>query len=274
MADFMHFPTPRERVLSSGGTTVGVIPGICLVSHFQVGSWQVLYRPEETGNVKRWGLPLMIPNFSRLKDGLFVDKGTTLPIHGFGRTLPWTVTGQDATSLSLQLSSSDATRPNYPYEFTFTANITVEEEALTYTLTMENRDDEAMPIAPGFHPYFAVAQQDKASLVTNGLEGFAASTFDWEQNPPDHPYAFPHQVTIQVPQRGSLTIAELPQEGLYRLAVMQVWSEPAARPDHAFVCFEPAVGSEDALNRPADRLLIAPHSSQRIVLHLAAIPLR
>jgi galactose mutarotase-like enzyme len=60
---------------------------------------------------------------------------------------------------------------------------------------------------------------------------------------------------------------------VYKLAVMQVWSEPANRPDHAFVCFEPTVGSEDALNRPADRLLIAPHSSQQIVLQLTARPL-
>jgi hypothetical protein len=66
MADFMNFPTPRERVLTRGNTLIGVIPELCLVSHFQVDSWQVLYRPAETGNVKRWGLPLMIPNFSRL----------------------------------------------------------------------------------------------------------------------------------------------------------------------------------------------------------------
>ena len=273
MADFMQFPTPRERVLTSGNTTVGVIPGICLVSHFQVGPWRVLYRPEETGNVKRWGLPLMIPNFSRLKEGIFKDKGTTLPIHGFGRNLPWTVTEQDLAHLSMQLNSSDATRPSYPYEFTFIASIAVEEEMLTYTLVMENRSDEDMPIAPGFHPYFAMAQEDKARLVTDGPEGFAANTFDWELNPPDHPYLFSHRVTVQVPQRGTLTITELPQEGVYRLAMMQVWSEPATRPDHAFVCFEPVVGSEDALNRPSDRLSIAPHSSQRIVLQLTASPL-
>jgi galactose mutarotase-like enzyme len=273
MADFMKFPGSRERVLSCGDTTVGVITDICLVSHFQVGSWQVLYRPEETGNVKRWGLPLMIPNFSRLKDGIFKDKGTTLPMHGFGRTLPWAVTEQDAEHLCMQLKSSDATRSSYPYEFTFSTNIVVSRETLTYTLTMENRSDEDMPIAPGFHPYFAVAQQDKARLVTDGPPGFEAAAFDWDQNPPDNTYPFPQRVTIAVPQRGTLTIAELPQDGVYRLAVMQVWSEPPTRPDHAFVCFEPAVGSEDALNRPADRLLIAPHSSQQIVLQLTVRPL-
>src|SRR6266700_5174707 len=89
MAPFTKFPMEREIVLSKGNTQIGVMPDICLVSHFQVDHWQVLYRAEETGNVKRWGLPLMIPNFSRLKDGLFNEKGTSLPPHGFGRILPW-----------------------------------------------------------------------------------------------------------------------------------------------------------------------------------------
>src|SRR5947209_19750304 len=56
---------------------------------------------------RSWGMPLMIPNFSRLKDGIFQEKHTTLPIHGFGRLLPWTLTGQDEHTLSIQLTSSD-----------------------------------------------------------------------------------------------------------------------------------------------------------------------
>src|SRR5437588_10827708 len=141
MADFMNFPTPREHVLTCGDTTIGVIPEICLVSHFQVGSWQVLYRPSETGNVKRWGLPLMIPNFSRLKDGIFKEKGTTLPMQGFGRNLPWTLAEIGQSHLAMQLNSSEATRADYPYEFTFTAHIEAGEGTLTYSLTMENRGD-------------------------------------------------------------------------------------------------------------------------------------
>jgi hypothetical protein len=60
----------------------------------------------------------------------------------------------------------------------------------------------------------------------------------------------------------------------YSLANMQVWTEPASAPDHEFVCFEPTVSSEDALNRSADRLNIAPCSSRRIVLQLRATPLQ
>ncbi len=270
MADFMNFPTERERVLRSGDTTIGIIPEICLVSHFQVGSWQVLYRPQETGNVKRWGLPLMIPNFSRLKDGIFQEKGTSLPIHGFGRLLPWSVSEQDERHLVMQLRSSEATRPDYPYEFTFTAAIAVAEGSLTYTLTMENRSQETMPIAPGFHPYFSIAQQDKPRLKVEGLPDFAAAAINWDTKPPDTPYPFPHRVEVIFPGEGRLTIAEEPQDGHYALANMQVWTEPPQRPDHAFVCFEPTVSSEDALNRPADRLNIAPGSARQIVLQLTA----
>jgi hypothetical protein len=60
MATSMHFPLPREHVLTSGNTIIGVIPALSLVSHFQVSSWQVLYRPIEMGNIERWGLPLMV----------------------------------------------------------------------------------------------------------------------------------------------------------------------------------------------------------------------
>src|SRR5438132_9542323 len=98
----------------------------------------------------------MNPYLSLFKDGVLREKGTMLPIHGFGRVLPWTVTGVGDSYLSMQLNSSDATRADYSYEFIFTAHIEAGEQTLTYTVTMENRGDEAMPIAPGFHPYFAV----------------------------------------------------------------------------------------------------------------------
>jgi galactose mutarotase-like enzyme len=272
MANFMSFPAQREYVLSSGDTTIGIIPDNNLVSHFQVASWQVLYRPVETGNVMRWGLPLMIPNFSRLKDGIFKEKLTRLPPHGFGRLLPWTVIEQNKTSISLQLMSSDATRADYPYEFTFTTTVAVGDGTLTYTLRMENRSDELMPIAPGFHPYFAVKQADKTKLTTDGPLGFAVASFNWDTQPPNNPYPFPHHVSIQFPHQGTLTIAELPIADRYSLSTMQVWSEPVTTVDHEFVCFEPVVTSEDGLNRPQDRLNIAPQSSHELVLQLSAQP--
>ncbi len=273
MADSMNFPTAREKVLREGSTTIGIIAEICLVSHFQVGPWQVLYRPMETANVKRWGLPLMIPNFSRLKEGIFRDKQTTLPVHGFGRDLPWTIIEQDTTHLSMQLLSSDATRSQYPYEFSFTATIAVGQNTLTYTVQMENRSEETMPIAPGFHPYFSLAQADKAQLTVAGLPGFDAHAFDWHTSIPDNPYPFSsHTMTISIPHKGLLTIAELPVDDHYVLKNLQVWSEPPTKPDFTFVCFEPTVGSEDALNRPADRLEIAPGRTQQFVLELRAEP--
>jgi galactose mutarotase-like enzyme len=273
MVDFMDFPTARERVIQFGHTTIGVIPEICLVSHFQVGAWEVLYRPAETGNVKRWGLPLMIPNFSYLNNGIFVEKGTTLPMHGFGRHLAWSVVDQQPASISLQLVSNDVTRAQYPYDFTFTATIEAGEGTLTYRLTIENRDEQMLPISPGFHPYFAIAQKDKPKLVTDGPPGFAVSAFHWDTSPPDQIFSFHGSVTTEIPRRGTLNIAELPFDGQRALKYMQIWSEPVNVPDHAFVCLEPVVAGADGLNQPEQRLNIDPHASQTIVLQLTAEPL-
>jgi galactose mutarotase-like enzyme len=143
---------------------------------------------------------------------------------------------------------------------------------LTYTLTIENHGEESMPIAPGFHPYFTVAQEKKPALVTDGPAGFSVGDFDWATSIPDSPYPFTHTVRVEIPGSGVLTMEELPQDGKYSLRNMQVWSEPASRPDHEFVCFEPTVGSEDALNRPADRLTVEADRSCRIVLQLRAKP--
>ena len=272
MTDFMSFPTPRERVLTYDDTTIGIIPELCLVSHFQVGDWPVLYRPAATENVRRWGIPLMIPNFGALPDDLFVDKGTKLPMHGFGRQLPWSTIAQDDTSITLQLMSNDKTRSQYPYEFTFTATIAVGEWALIYTLMIENRSNEVMPIAPGFHPYFSVAQEDKPAIVTDGPVGFSAHDFQWDTNPPNNPYPFPHEIHVELPHYGRLTITEQPILQQYSLATMQVWSEPASAPDHNFVCFEPVVASAGGLNRASDRLNIAPHRSHQIILQCTAQP--
>ena len=59
----------------------------------------------------------------------------------------------------IDVEPNDPSCADYPYEFTFTAHIEAGDQTLTYTVTMENRGDEAMPISPGFHPYFAVAQR-------------------------------------------------------------------------------------------------------------------
>ncbi len=268
----MNFPDPREIVLESGTSRAAVIPEICLVSDFQVGPWQVLYRPQQTGNVRRWGLPLMIPNFGRLKDGRFEEKGTDLPIHGFGRVLPWTVTHQEPDRLDLELQSSEATRASYPYEFTFLSKITLSEGKLTYLLTMHNEGNEPMPIAPGFHPYFTIGQQEKKHVRVQGLPGFDPALVNWDTQPPDTFYAFPHRIEADFPQMGRLTIEELPQDGHYSLKEIQVWSEPMEKPDHNFICLEPIVSHENALNRPADRLEIPSQQTHVIKWSITAQP--
>lgn len=84
-----------------------------------------------------------------------------MDIHGFGSRLPWTVLTATENEATLRLKDSPETRPNYPWGF---------EVLLTYKLTdavldvqlnircneiLHHADGNAMPVAPGFHPYFA-----------------------------------------------------------------------------------------------------------------------
>ncbi len=39
MTELTKFPMAREIVLRNGNTQIGVMPEICLVSHFQVNNW-------------------------------------------------------------------------------------------------------------------------------------------------------------------------------------------------------------------------------------------
>ena len=101
------------------------------------------------------------------------------------------MTEQDQSSITIQLTSDDHTRPQYPYEFTFTAHIVAGEGSLTYTLNVENRNAEIVPIAPGFHPYFSVAQEDKSDIGIEGRAGIDPKAIQWATQLPNKiPFLF------------------------------------------------------------------------------------
>lgn len=271
----MQFPQSTELVLRSGDSVLGVMPQGNLVSYWHIDNWDVLYRPYETGNLHRCGLPLMIPNFSRLQDGIFLDKQTHLPMHGFGRDQLWQVLHQSEDAIALELKSSPETSAIYPYNFTFRVfyglKTNGERRMFFYRLTMENHGQETMPVAPGWHPYFTVAQEQKAQVIVSGVEGFSAQDWDWDQHPPDQAFPFRGQVQLGFPQ-GVITIEEITQGEKRLLSEMQIWSEAADKPDHNFICFEPVVvGGLNGLNRPDRRLEIAPGETKSIELAFQAV---
>ncbi len=94
------------------------------------------------------------------------------PAHGFARTVPWALidayADADATVLSLQLTSSDATRAQWPHDTPLTLRVAV-SAALDMALTTQNAGNAAVTVSEALHTYFEVG--DIARATVHGLDG-------------------------------------------------------------------------------------------------------
>jgi aldose 1-epimerase len=75
-------------------------------------------------------------------------------IHGVGWQRAWSVatSRQDEVALALD-HAADA---DWPFAFRAEQTLKLEDDALTLTLTLTNRDGSAMPAGLGFHPFFPI----------------------------------------------------------------------------------------------------------------------
>lgn len=160
MSDF------EELVLGEG--RVAIVPERgAIVSRFEVGGHKVLFMDDATladptKNV-RGGVPVLFPTPGKLAGDAWARAGHrgALKQHGFARNRPWQVVERGANAATLRLASSDETRANYPWDFTFDLVVTVDGAALRIEQRITNRSASAMPVGVGFHPYFRIADADK-----------------------------------------------------------------------------------------------------------------
>jgi len=95
------------------------------------------------------------------------------PSHGFARTLPWeleSLTSADDASvdLVLVLESNDATRAEWPHDFTLRHSISAGPE-LTMVLEVTNRSDGPFTFEEALHTYFTIS--DIHDVIVTGFEG-------------------------------------------------------------------------------------------------------
>ena len=107
--------------------------------------------------------PILFPHCGKLYGGEFEAKGKTYPMipHGFARLMEHTLVKQTENMLILQLESSPETLEKWPYEFCLTSTITLENDTVHQTLTVENRDEGKMHFGIGYHPAFAIPFDEK-----------------------------------------------------------------------------------------------------------------
>ena len=232
-----------------------------MVTRFIVRDTNVLYLDADTlrdpvKNV-RGGIPVLFPIAGRLANDKYQWDGATYTMkqHGFARNMPWTIVDQatdGGARLGLALTASSMTRPQYPFDFRLAVTYVLCEGRLTVQTRVSNLGERNMPIHPGLHPYFQLADRNKgaARVVTDATRAFdnrtgsivtlrepidlAADVVDMHVL--DH---WPRTVKLTRPEDRDVELSlGVPDR------VLVVWTERG----RDFVCVEPWTARSNALN--------------------------
>jgi galactose mutarotase-like enzyme len=250
-----------------------------------------------------FGFPFLFPFANRVfrngKEGSYVweDKPYAMPIHGFSNSATWSVVsvqgGAQAAGAVLALESSAQTNAMYPWSFRVELNYQLQRHQLTITQSIKNRDAKAMPLSPGWHPYFRVPLASGGSKgacilrVPGRTElGFDAQTYQMSgESKPFH-----EQETTLATHGGTgkyITDLSEPRVSLHdpaaRMGVEMDLCAPDGKlawpyiltwtlPDDApFFCIEPYEGVTDAVHSGTGLRVLPPGKSYTTQLKARAV---
>ncbi|MBN2281830.1 MAG: hypothetical protein JXQ65_14705 [Candidatus Marinimicrobia bacterium] len=123
-------------------------------------------------NIEHSGIPICLPFFSSLENGLLIVDGENYPMghHGFFRNSEFEMYNTGGKIVAILKSSRD-TMKIWPFQFNFRATFSMLENGLKMDFLLKNEDTKAMKLAPGFHPYFAVNDRNKITLTSGAVMG-------------------------------------------------------------------------------------------------------
>ena len=100
--------------------------------------------------------PILFPVIGPVADGVIRHRGERypMPAHGFAQQREFAVRGHMRNRAVFELRADDATREQYPFEFTLRVAFDLEPDALLTTISVTNQGGEPMPADVGFHPGF------------------------------------------------------------------------------------------------------------------------
>lgn len=213
----------------------------------------------------RGGMPVLFPICGNLPDNMYTYRGQTLHLkqHGFARDLPWDVTDQTPTSLTLVLESNEVTHTHYPFNFQITFTYQIQDNALRIHQRYFNRSQESMPFSVGLHPYFLA--DDKNQLLfeipatqawdrlTQETHPFTGS-FDLSRDEIDTALRPLSSQLATITDRSRNLKITLTYDTLYSTLVF--WTLKGQN----FYCLEPWTSPRNALNTGEDLAHLAPET--------------
>ena len=151
--------------------------------------------------------------------------------HGYGRNRDWRPTEVAAAHARMTLNLDPE---GYLGEAIYDVSLLPDLPTVRQTLTVINAGHEPMPLAPGFHPYFALPVTKRTALKTN-IPNFNPTTHDWSK-----PLVLPGQreILLEMP-RGIIIMTT--SDTLQKLVL---WAQPGLDA----ICVEPWAAVPGALD--------------------------
>lgn len=104
--------------------------------------------------------PLLFPFVGGLRNSKAYIEGKLyeMPRHGFIRFVEFETVEHTESSVTMQFTSDEESLKKYPFDFTFTASYSIDEnDTLKTLLTVKNNSDRVMPFTIGIHTGYAVS---------------------------------------------------------------------------------------------------------------------
>jgi galactose mutarotase-like enzyme len=215
-----------------------------------------------------------------------------MPQHGFARRSKWGVIDQTPTSVTMELSDSDATRASYPFAFRHCFTYRLSQGRLSWEQVVENRSTGPMPFSTGVHPYFAVPltpKSDRDACFIEIPEGkrltpvgkfdrFTAAAFpaqNWSVAEDVSGTMFltdlkKHELILVDPGSELEVVFNFEDAPQHRFVA--IWSKATTEP---FYCLEPWTALPNSFSRVKDRELIVlePQATFRAAMWIELKPM-
>ncbi|RWX76059.1 aldose 1-epimerase family protein [Neorhizobium lilium] len=237
--------------------------------------------------------PILFPIVGKAPDNRIRIDGTPYDMaqHGFARRSQFTLATSTDTLCRYELAASEATRAVYPFEFLLSVEYALDDNRLTVSAEVENRDTRIMPFGFGFHPAFlwplpGAEGKPHRVVLDNGAEpelvrlqeglvdeGRLPSPFTQGELTLDHGM-FDADAMI-FPEGAGNGLVYGAEEGpalnfsFDNLPNIALWSKPGTDPAPPFLCIEPwhgtaaDVGSSGELSERPYSTLLPPGQTSR-----------
>jgi galactose mutarotase-like enzyme len=212
--------------------------------------------------------PILFPNVGGLKNNKYTHRGAeySLPQHGFARRSLFTLAAAGTSSAALELSASEETRRQYPFDFRLRATFLIESSGLAVQYEVTNAGSGEMLFSIGSHPairvpfaggqlenyylHFSAEENLERHFFDNGLMlDQTAPVFDTSRQIFLRPDLFERGVLIfKHPASGVISIRNSQNPRSVSVVTggapyLGVWAKPGRCP---FLCLEPWYGLPDS----------------------------